>query len=701
MAVQAQIRQNAEEVSNYLSDMVKWEKEVLKKDKKMTASKSRKAPAVRGGVGTVEIKSTPMNTETKLVKKMIRVPKNINKNAIDKNEAVNENNNLEQQPSNVKSTTAAKHTYDIGYKKWENFDVEEALKNVEVKSESQSKDNDEDYEYVEMEVEEEVPQINASNTVNTNTNSTINATPATVVDRTAPNNTITAPVARARGKYVGGDVEAAERERGNSEFKNGNFGMAVKSYTRCLGLKARNYVAFSNRAMAHLKLKEYAKAEEDTSCALKIQPMHVKSLLRRATARTSQGKLRAAVRDLLLAKDAETPPSKQIIGELSRTRELLKNAVSRAPMVRLPTSRVNWYGQRDRNGDVDECNNSNNVADGDVLVLLEGPQLSSEVEVIEMDDEGNYDLSATSTTSQVAENSEQEESGYNTDRVLEPEKVESVRIAIEVDNDDDDDDDDDDDGVANGDENVTEFRINNKLNIHGTDTSTSVSAKTQINSKTSTKIKSEPSTDKRDNVEDVASRLRDLELEDTAMIAAKTKGSALAATKKTKASGTIKSKNKSSSKGKLPAIGAYALERLLLGCKGSHSAYQKVFGVQGKGGELKAKQLPALLSKLLEADLAYMLLAALDDYHFGDKDKGIEDIHIQIEGMVIWLETMTKDGAGWKNLQSIARLLQQSQREEIQGVITRLKTRVDAAEGKISSDLAQRAFTQIEIMNSL
>jgi tetratricopeptide (TPR) repeat protein len=64
----------------------------------------------------------------------------------------------------------------------------------------------------------------------------------------------------ARGSYEARDVEEVERERGNAEFKGGNFSAAVKCYTKCLGLKARNYVAFSNRAMAYLKLKEYARA---------------------------------------------------------------------------------------------------------------------------------------------------------------------------------------------------------------------------------------------------------------------------------------------------------------------------------------------------------------------------------------------------------------------------------------------------------
>jgi hypothetical protein len=89
----------------------------------------------------------------------------------------------------------------------------------------------------------------------------------------------------------------------------------------------KNFVAFSNRAMAYLKMKEYLKAEVvlyyisllvftslncfffsfqiDSSCALSIEPSHCKSLQRRATARNALGKHRAALIDLLSAQNYE------------------------------------------------------------------------------------------------------------------------------------------------------------------------------------------------------------------------------------------------------------------------------------------------------------------------------------------------------------------------------------------------------------
>ena len=42
---------------------------------------------------------------------------------------------------------------------------------------------------------------------------------------------------------------------------------------------SRNPLAFSNRAMAYIKLKEFVRAEEDASMALKLDPTHVKVCL--------------------------------------------------------------------------------------------------------------------------------------------------------------------------------------------------------------------------------------------------------------------------------------------------------------------------------------------------------------------------------------------------------------------------------------
>ena len=79
--------------------------------------------------------------------------------------------------------------------------------------------------------------------------------------------------------------EEAQRRLGNEKFSKGDYEGAVRSYSLCLGLKARNHVALSNRAMAYLKQNQYNNAEADCDTALTYEPDHFKSLQRRATAR--------------------------------------------------------------------------------------------------------------------------------------------------------------------------------------------------------------------------------------------------------------------------------------------------------------------------------------------------------------------------------------------------------------------------------
>lgn len=333
MKVQAQIRANATEISSYLEDMQKWEKNIKQTDKKITAKKGirGKSLPIRAGVGTVSTVSTPE----------IESPVASKQPVASKGGSETDRKDGEEEG---KGGSAAKHTYDVGYKKWENIDVDALLK--EQDSADEQERGAAEKEKQEQEQEEAL------------------LTPASMADRAAKNvKNVTAPVPKARGLFNNVDAETAERERGNGEFKKGNFSAAAKSYTRCLGLKSKNYVAFSNRAMAYLKMKEFVKAEADSSCALLINPTHVKSLVRRASARSQQGKLRAALADLLSAQAAEVAPSKSIAVDLAKTRELLKNAVSRAPLHPLSSDSVVWATE------------VLSADGGGGMVMLEGPEV--------------------------------------------------------------------------------------------------------------------------------------------------------------------------------------------------------------------------------------------------------------------------------------------------------------------------------------
>lgn len=62
---------------------------------------------------------------------------------------------------------------------------------------------------------------------------------------------------------------------------------AIEHYTKAVELDTTLASAYSNRAMAHLKLGQVTKAETDCNHTLLLQPDNVKALLRRATARYS------------------------------------------------------------------------------------------------------------------------------------------------------------------------------------------------------------------------------------------------------------------------------------------------------------------------------------------------------------------------------------------------------------------------------
>ncbi len=57
-------------------------------------------------------------------------------------------------------------------------------------------------------------------------------------------------------------------------------------------------VAYANRAMASLKLRDAAAAEQDCSAALALDPAYLKAWQRRAAARWELGKLLDAIDDL-------------------------------------------------------------------------------------------------------------------------------------------------------------------------------------------------------------------------------------------------------------------------------------------------------------------------------------------------------------------------------------------------------------------
>jgi len=364
MKVQMDIRNNADEVSSILGDLNKWEKKIARKDADMRARKAAAPPvrATRAGAGTVMTTATATNPPAPPV--VVTPPVELKVGGRGKTSAVpaapgsaEANARVEiqsrfpealradpgvlpQRPPGVpvpdlseaqqrafnateaarlggnvplgaakKSSSAAGHTYDVGYKKWESFDIDAAVAAADVGDEEQGGGGDIpefDFTGTDADTAIDVSGSCSSRAQPQDEQEEPALTPASLANLVCSTPLVSAAAAtvpKARGVHVDRDAETAQREAGNKEYGQGNFTAAVKSYTKCLGLKAHNYVAFSNRAMAYIKLKEHIRAEQDCNSALSINAAHTKSLMRRATARNALGKHRASLADLYAAQE--------------------------------------------------------------------------------------------------------------------------------------------------------------------------------------------------------------------------------------------------------------------------------------------------------------------------------------------------------------------------------------------------------------
>jgi tetratricopeptide (TPR) repeat protein len=88
-----------------------------------------------------------------------------------------------------------------------------------------------------------------------------------------------------------------ERLKGNEFMKANECAEAVKCYTKSIDYNASEPATYSNRAMAHLKLKDFSKAIDDSNSALALKPDYLKAFHRRGKAYASVNKLDLAIKD--------------------------------------------------------------------------------------------------------------------------------------------------------------------------------------------------------------------------------------------------------------------------------------------------------------------------------------------------------------------------------------------------------------------
>ncbi|OBS70729.1 hypothetical protein A6R68_00734, partial [Neotoma lepida] len=114
----------------------------------------------------------------------------------------------------------------------------------------------------------------------------------------------------------------SEKDLGNGFFKEGKYERAIECYTRGIAADGTNALLPANRAMAYLKIQKYEEAERDCTQAILLDGSYSKAFARRGTARTHLGKMNEAKQDFETVLLLE-PGNTQAITELSKIKKEL------------------------------------------------------------------------------------------------------------------------------------------------------------------------------------------------------------------------------------------------------------------------------------------------------------------------------------------------------------------------------------------
>ncbi|KAH8048404.1 hypothetical protein JL722_12455 [Aureococcus anophagefferens] len=109
-------------------------------------------------------------------------------------------------------------------------------------------------------------------------------------------------------------LAAREKHKGNEAYKAGESRDAT-TRTAVPAHDGANAVVFANRAMASIRLGLLERAEDDCTCALKIDPDYAKARQRRGMTRHKRGKYAAAIEDLerACAEDPANEPLRKLL----------------------------------------------------------------------------------------------------------------------------------------------------------------------------------------------------------------------------------------------------------------------------------------------------------------------------------------------------------------------------------------------------
>lgn len=290
---QKQIRENTLELQEYLKDLKQWETRVKEKDKNLKSQSQDNVsnlPPVRGRGEVVrrhEVSHTQSTNGGIEVSQKRHMETKTGRSVEDKSRPI----------------TAAKHTYDHVHDKWDKFDVDAALKEVDEEGLSVSTNFQEEKKKKKVQV--------ASKPVDHSGGPAFMSAPQASQKPTAKPGISTGFSSVFKSQLSDVFVDAtSEKEMGNKFFKEKKFVQAIECYSRSVALQP-SAVSYANRAMAYIKIRRFKEAESDCTEALALDDRYIKAYSRRGTARKELGNYLGAVADAEFALRLE-PDNKEL-----------------------------------------------------------------------------------------------------------------------------------------------------------------------------------------------------------------------------------------------------------------------------------------------------------------------------------------------------------------------------------------------------
>uniref|UniRef100_J3SD24 RNA polymerase II-associated protein 3 n=1 Tax=Crotalus adamanteus TaxID=8729 RepID=J3SD24_CROAD len=210
--LQLQIRQNAEELQDFVKDLESWEKDIKEKDHDL-----------RHQSDTAKKDLPPIRNEAYKKKKS-------------KVKTVSKQTSEENKKNKIKS-------YD--YEAWAKLDVDKILEELDKEHTTHDSVSDSEEDGIRIDTEKAL----------------------------------------------------AEKEKGNTYFKQGKYDAAIECYTKGMNADPYNPALPTNRASAFFRLKKFSVAESDCSLALALNKNYTKAYSRRGAARFVLQNFKGAKKD--------------------------------------------------------------------------------------------------------------------------------------------------------------------------------------------------------------------------------------------------------------------------------------------------------------------------------------------------------------------------------------------------------------------